>query len=168
MTALLSRFRKNRAQARASITRSSISSTTGSLDHYGGQLDAAQPLPGGLPAAGGRVWLPSGERCDLPFRGQFAFLEWQCEQVLDPNTRRYGQFPATALIYRQGLVRTAARVVQVQLALTNLYALKGTPIPAPVNFDQLRGTNVPPGSTLTNVSVIDSLPLPLAGWPWIS
>jgi hypothetical protein len=45
----------------------------------------------------------------------------------------------------------------VQLALTNLYALKGTPIPAPVNFDQLRGTNVPPGSTLTNVSVIDSL-----------
>jgi len=68
-----------------------------------------------------------------------------------------GQFPATALIYRQGLVRTAPRVVQVQLALTNLYALKGTPIPAPVNFGQLRGQNLPPGSTLTNVSVIDSL-----------
>ncbi|MCW5552632.1 MAG: hypothetical protein KIS67_10810 [Verrucomicrobiae bacterium] len=68
-----------------------------------------------------------------------------------------GQFPAAALIYRQGLVRTAPRVVDIQLAVTNLYALQGTPMPAAQNFDQLRGDDVPPGGTLTNVSVIDSL-----------
>jgi len=68
-----------------------------------------------------------------------------------------GQFPAAALIYRQGLVQTAPRVVDLQLAVTNLYALKGTPLPAPQNFDQLRGNDVPPGSTLTNVGAIDSL-----------
>ena len=68
-----------------------------------------------------------------------------------------GQFPAAALIYRQGLVKTAPRVVNVQLAVTDLNALKGTPLPAPQNFDQLRGKDIPPGATLTNVSVIDSL-----------
>jgi hypothetical protein len=68
-----------------------------------------------------------------------------------------GQFPAAALIYRQGLVRTAPRVVDLQLAVTNLYALQGTPMPAAQNFDQLRGDDVPPGSTITNVSAIDSL-----------
>lgn len=68
-----------------------------------------------------------------------------------------GQFPAAALIYRQGLVRTAPRVVELQLAVTNLYALQGTPMPAAQNFDQLRGDDVPPGGTITNVSAIDSL-----------
>lgn len=68
-----------------------------------------------------------------------------------------GQFPAAALIYRQGLVRTGPRVVQIQLAVNDLYALKGTPLPAAHNFDQLRGDDVPPGGTITNVSAIDSL-----------
>ncbi|HTH46331.1 MAG TPA: hypothetical protein VMB21_02345, partial [Candidatus Limnocylindria bacterium] len=68
-----------------------------------------------------------------------------------------GQFPAAALIYRQGLIKTAPRIVNVQLAVTDLYALKGTPLPAPQNFDQLRGNDIPPGATLTNVSAIDSL-----------
>ncbi|MCL4179024.1 MAG: hypothetical protein KJ072_14930 [Verrucomicrobia bacterium] len=68
-----------------------------------------------------------------------------------------GQFPAAALIYRLGLVQTAPRVVDLQLAVDELYALKGTPLPAPQNFDQLRGEDIPPGGTLTNVSAIDSL-----------
>jgi len=68
-----------------------------------------------------------------------------------------GQFPAASLIYRQGLVQTAPRVVDLQLAVTNLFALKGTPLPAPQNFDQLRGDDIPPGGTITNVSAIDSL-----------
>ena len=68
-----------------------------------------------------------------------------------------GQFPAAALIYRQGLVQTAPRVVDLQLAVSDLYALKGTPLPAPQNFDQLRGDGIPPGGTITNVSAIDSL-----------
>jgi len=68
-----------------------------------------------------------------------------------------GQFPAAALIYREGLVRTAPRVVDLQLALADLYALQGTPLPAPQNFDQLRGDDVPPGGTITNRAAIDSL-----------
>ncbi len=68
-----------------------------------------------------------------------------------------GQFPAAALIDRQGLVRTAPRVVDLELAVNDLYALKGTPLPAPQNFDLLRGNDVPPGGTLTNISAIDSL-----------
>jgi hypothetical protein len=68
-----------------------------------------------------------------------------------------GQFPGAALIYRQGLVKTAPRVVDLQLALEDLYALKGTPLPAPQNFDQLRGNDIPPGGTITNASAIDSL-----------
>ncbi len=68
-----------------------------------------------------------------------------------------GQFPAAALIYRLGLVQTAPRVVDLQLAVPNLYALQGTPLPAPQNFDQLRGDDIPPGGTLTNVSALDSL-----------
>jgi hypothetical protein len=68
-----------------------------------------------------------------------------------------GQFPAAALLYRQGLVRTAPRVVDLELAVDDLFALKGTPLPAPQNFDQLRGDGIPPGGTLTNVHAIDAL-----------
>lgn len=68
-----------------------------------------------------------------------------------------GQFPAAALIYRQGLVRTAPRVVDLRLRVGDLFALRGTPLPAPQNFDQLRGGDVPPGGTLTNVSAVDPL-----------
>lgn len=68
-----------------------------------------------------------------------------------------GQFPGAALIYRQGLIKTASRVVDLQLAVHDLYALKGTPLPAPQNFDQLRGDDVPPGGTITNASAVDSL-----------
>ena len=69
----------------------------------------------------------------------------------------FGQFPGAALLYRQGLVRTAPRVVDLELAVNDLYALAGTPLPASQNFDQLRGDDVPPGGTLTNVSALDSL-----------
>lgn len=68
-----------------------------------------------------------------------------------------GQFPGAALIYRRGLVKTAPRVVDLQLAVEDLYALKGTPLPAPQNFDQLRGDDVPPGGVITNAGGIDSL-----------
>lgn len=68
-----------------------------------------------------------------------------------------GQFPGAALVYRQGLVKTAPRVVDLQLAVDDLYALQGTPLPAPQNFDQLRGDDVPPGGVITNVSALDSL-----------
>lgn len=68
-----------------------------------------------------------------------------------------GQFPAAALIYRQGLVRTAPRVADLDLNVNDLLALKGTPLPAPQNFDQLRGGGVPPGGVLTNATAVDPL-----------
>ncbi|RME91772.1 MAG: hypothetical protein D6766_11275, partial [Verrucomicrobia bacterium] len=68
-----------------------------------------------------------------------------------------GQFPAAALIYRRGLVRTGEVVADLDLLVEDLFALKGTPVPAAQNFDQLRGADVPPGATLTNVSVLDEL-----------
>ncbi|MCD6338503.1 MAG: hypothetical protein J7M29_03870 [Verrucomicrobia bacterium] len=68
-----------------------------------------------------------------------------------------GQFPAGALIYRQGLVQTAPEVVDLDLRVEDLFALKGTPVPAPQNFDQLRGQDAPPGATLTNVNALDEL-----------
>lgn len=68
-----------------------------------------------------------------------------------------GQFPATALIYRLGLVRTAPKVADLQVTPEELFALKGAPVPAVQNFDALRAADVPPGTTLTNVAALDSL-----------
>jgi hypothetical protein len=48
-------------------------------------------------------------------------------------------------------------VVDLQLDISDLLALKGTPLPAPQNFDQLRGDDIPPGGTITNAGAIDSL-----------
>src|SRR5438093_6414385 len=44
-----------------------------------------------------------------------------------------GQFPAAALIYRKGLAKPGASVVEAHLKLSDLYALKGAPIAAPLN-----------------------------------
>lgn len=68
-----------------------------------------------------------------------------------------GQFPATALIYRRGLVRTAPKVADMQVTREDLFALKGAQVPAAQNFDALRAADVPPGATLTNVAALDSL-----------
>ncbi len=69
----------------------------------------------------------------------------------------FGQFPATALIYRRGLVRTGAKVADLQVAVDDLFALKGAPVPEARNFDALRAADVPSGAMLTNVSALDSL-----------
>lgn len=68
-----------------------------------------------------------------------------------------GQFTATALIYRRGLVRTAPKVADLQASREDLFALKGAPVPTAQNFDALRAADVPPGATLTNVAALDSL-----------
>ncbi|MEA2699921.1 MAG: hypothetical protein QOI66_4192, partial [Myxococcales bacterium] len=49
-----------------------------------------------------------------------------------------GLFPAAALLYRRGLVKTAEPVVHLEADLAGLQALKGLPIAAPHNLDQLR------------------------------
>lgn len=56
-----------------------------------------------------------------------------------------GQFPACALLYRQGLVKAAPEVVRVEAKLADLFALKGVPVRAPMNLDELRAKDIPEG-----------------------
>lgn len=73
-----------------------------------------------------------------------------------------GQFPATALVYRKGLLRPGETVVDVTLDPAQLMALAGAPLSAPQNFDELRSQDIPPDQTVhSNQEVqID----PLAFW----
>lgn len=71
-----------------------------------------------------------------------------------------GQFPATAFLYRQGLLKPADTVVSATLPLTDhLFGLKGAPVTAPVNLDELRAKDIPSGQTapLTPGASIDPL-----------
>lgn len=54
-----------------------------------------------------------------------------------------GQFPATALIFRRGLVSTGAVVARVALATNDLFALRGTPLPQDAALDELRARDLP-------------------------
>ena len=68
-----------------------------------------------------------------------------------------GQFPAAALIYRKGLVAPGAVLADIQLAVPELMALKGTPLPQDANFDELRLSDVPSGMEIKPGNVIDPL-----------
>ena len=68
-----------------------------------------------------------------------------------------GQFPAAALIYRQGLVKAGDIVVDLKLKLTDLIALKGSPLVQEASFDELRLKDVPDGVTLKPGNVVDPL-----------
>ena len=54
-----------------------------------------------------------------------------------------GQFPAAALIFRQGLVETGAVMADVKLELADVLALKGTPLVQSANLDELRAADTP-------------------------
>lgn len=58
-----------------------------------------------------------------------------------------GQFPATALLFRQGLVRAGEVLADVQLRREDMLALQGTPLPQDAAFDELRLKDVPDGSS---------------------
>jgi hypothetical protein len=68
-----------------------------------------------------------------------------------------GQFPAAALIYRQGLVATGEVLVELNLKVEDLLDLKGTPLPQDAAFDELRLKDVPKGTVLQPGNVIDPL-----------
>jgi hypothetical protein len=55
-----------------------------------------------------------------------------------------GQFPAAALIYREGLVKEAGAVVRLGVDLRSLTALEGLPLAAPQNLDALRAQGILP------------------------
>jgi hypothetical protein len=68
-----------------------------------------------------------------------------------------GQFPAAALVYRKGLVAVGQNVASINLKVSDLLALKGTPMPQDAAFDELRLKDVPTGTTIPPGKVIDPL-----------
>lgn len=68
-----------------------------------------------------------------------------------------GQFPAAALIYRKGLIKPGELLVDLNLRVEDLYALKGTPLPQQAALDELRLRDVPRGPSLQPGQVIDPL-----------
>jgi len=68
-----------------------------------------------------------------------------------------GQFPAAALIYRQGLVSPGDTLVDVNLSTTDLLNLKGTPLPQDAAFDELRLRDIPRGKAMGPDHTIDPL-----------
>ncbi|HLV64173.1 MAG TPA: hypothetical protein VKY73_00105, partial [Polyangiaceae bacterium] len=59
-----------------------------------------------------------------------------------------GQFPAAALLYRRGDLSPSRPVAKFDLALADLFALRGGPFQAPQNLDELRKQGVPKGALL--------------------
>jgi hypothetical protein len=59
-----------------------------------------------------------------------------------------GQFPAAALVYRRGYVKTGPPAVREAPALRDLYDLKGTAVSEPQDLDPLRAAGVPPDGLL--------------------
>ncbi len=59
-----------------------------------------------------------------------------------------GQFPAAALIYRRGLIRSGAVVADVALNRNDLVQLKGTPLPQDAALDELRLKDIPSSSEI--------------------
>ncbi len=70
-----------------------------------------------------------------------------------------GQFPATALIYRRGLVKPGSTVADISLGMKEIEALNGAPINAPQNLDEFRARDIPPGQTLKTEQVNSLDPL---------
>ena len=54
-----------------------------------------------------------------------------------------GQWPATSLIYRKGLVKEAGTALRIDSKLADLFALKGAPVATTVNLDMNRFAGVP-------------------------
>lgn len=68
-----------------------------------------------------------------------------------------GQFPAAALIYREGLIAPGAVLADLQLGIEDIKNLKGTPLPQDAAFDELRLKDVPTGTELKPGNRIDPL-----------
>jgi hypothetical protein len=68
-----------------------------------------------------------------------------------------GQFPAAALIFRQGLVDEGKLIVDLNLKIDDLLDLKGTPLAQDAALDELRLKDVPKGNDLKPGDVIDPL-----------
>ncbi len=70
---------------------------------------------------------------------------------------QFGQFPAAALLYRRGLVKSGDVMADVTLAIDDLFKLQGTPLPQDASFDELRLKDVPGGTVVKPGQRIDPL-----------
>ena len=68
-----------------------------------------------------------------------------------------GQFPAAALIYRQGLVKTGDLMADLPMKLEDVLALKGTKLGQQANLDELRKADVMKGGATSSQGGIDPL-----------
>jgi hypothetical protein len=69
-----------------------------------------------------------------------------------------GQFPAAALIFRQGLVREGEVLADVSLPLADAVALKGSPLTPAANLDELRKADTPEAQKeLLRLGTVDPL-----------
>lgn len=68
-----------------------------------------------------------------------------------------GQFPAAALIFRQGLVRTGETMAYIALNKADLLRLKGTPLPQDAALDELRQQDLPKDATVKPGQRLDPL-----------
>jgi hypothetical protein len=77
--------------------------------------------------------------------------------IADPAAM--GQFPAAALIFRKGLVRTGDPAIRIESRLSDLFALDGIPVSAPQNVDEIRRADVPVGRPvdITEMQSMDPL-----------
>ncbi|MBS0207234.1 MAG: hypothetical protein JSS49_30525 [Planctomycetes bacterium] len=70
---------------------------------------------------------------------------------------QFGQFPAAALLYRRGLVKSGEVMADLTLAVDDLLRLQGTSLPQDAAFDELRLKDVPSGTTVKPGQRIDPL-----------
>ena len=68
-----------------------------------------------------------------------------------------GQFPAAALIFRQGLVAQGEVLAKVKLNKEDLLQLRGTPLPQDAALDELRMQDVPAGTDVRPGQRLDPL-----------
>jgi hypothetical protein len=64
-----------------------------------------------------------------------------------------GQFPATALMVRTGMLQQGEPVVQANLNLDSLFRLEGAPVTAPQNLDALRAADIPAGQVASQGAI---------------
>jgi hypothetical protein len=78
---------------------------------------------------------------DWSVKPNFWMQQWTlCSPVM------MGQFPAAALVFREGLVAEGASVTKIALKVNDLLQLKGTPLPQDAALDELRLADVPQGT----------------------
>jgi hypothetical protein len=90
--------------------------------------------------------------CDWRVKPRFWMQPWTLA-----SPAMLGQFPAAALIYRQGLVATSDIVATVHLDRAQLFRLAGSPLHEDAEYDDLRAKDLPKDAPATSQSRLSPL-----------